>query len=127
MQVPAASSFDAESFTAVVSSVTHARLSYAPKNARHWLTKLGTETLNIGPGGSWENRYCEIFNGKLRDECLNGETFCSLKVAQVVIEQWRVERNTRRPHSALGYRPSVPAIYRPLVPANQISQPQAVM
>ena len=52
------------------------------------------------------------FNGKLRDECLNGEIFYSLKEAQVVIEQWRVEYNTRRPHSALGYRPPVPAAYR---------------
>jgi hypothetical protein len=31
--------------------------------------------------------------------------------AQVVIEQWRVEYNTRRPHSALGYRPPAPAAY----------------
>ncbi|HVB57820.1 MAG TPA: transposase, partial [Candidatus Acidoferrales bacterium] len=40
-----------------------------------------------------------------RDECLNGEIFYSLKEAQIVIEKWRVEYNTRRPHSALGYRP----------------------
>src|ERR1039458_3349457 len=38
----------------------------------------------------WENGYCESFNGKLRDECLNGEIFYSRKEAQVVIEQWRV-------------------------------------
>ena len=40
-----------------------------------------------------------------RDECLNGEIFYSLKEAQIVIEQWREEDNTRRPHSALNYRP----------------------
>ena len=34
-------------------------------------------------------RYCESFNGKLRDECLSGELFYSLKEAIVVIEQWR--------------------------------------
>ena len=94
---------------------------------RKWLARLGAGTLYIEPGSPWENGYCESFNGKLRDECLNGEIFYSLKEAQVVIEQWRVEYNTRRPHSALGYRPPVPAAYSPLVPINQISQPHAVM
>jgi transposase InsO family protein len=45
---------------------------------------------------------------QLRDECLNGENFYSLREAQVVIEQWRVHYNTKRPHSALGYRPPAP-------------------
>jgi len=45
----------------------------------------------------------------------------------VVIEQWRAEYNTRRPHSALGYRPPVPAAYSPLVAANPVSQPGAVI
>jgi putative transposase len=31
--------------------------------------------------------------------------FYSLKAAQIVIENWRVEYNTKRPHSSLGYRP----------------------
>jgi transposase InsO family protein len=60
---------------------------------REWLGKLGTGTLYIERGSPWENGYCESFNGKLRDECLNGEIFYSLKEAQVVIEQWRVEYN----------------------------------
>ncbi len=81
----------------------------------------------IEPGSPWENGYCESCNGKLRDECLNEEIFYSLKEAQIVIEKWRVEYNTRRPHSALGYRPPAPAAYSPLVPPNPISQPQAVM
>ena len=46
---------------------------------RKWLARLGTETLYIEPGSPWENGYCESFNGKLRDECLNGEIFYSLK------------------------------------------------
>jgi transposase InsO family protein len=100
---------------------------FVARELRHWLAKLGTGTLYIEPGSPWENGYCESFNGKLRDECLNGEIFYSLKEAQIVIEQWRVEYNTRRPHSALGYRPPVPAAYSPLVPTNQASQPQAVM
>ncbi|HVB57787.1 MAG TPA: transposase, partial [Candidatus Acidoferrales bacterium] len=60
-----------------------------------------------------------------RDECLNGEIFYSLKEAQIVIEKWRVEYNTRRPHSALGYRP--PAACSPLVPPYSISQALSVM
>jgi putative transposase len=49
----------------------------------------------------------------LIDECLNGEIFYSLKEAQVVIENWRVHYNTRRPHSALGYRPPAPLTVAP--------------
>ncbi|MBM4192742.1 MAG: transposase [Gammaproteobacteria bacterium] len=39
---------------------------------------LGTKTLYIQPGSPWENGYCESFNGKLRDELLNGELFYTL-------------------------------------------------
>ena len=72
-------------------------------------------------------RYCESFNGKLRDECLNGEIFYSLKEAQIVIELWREEYNTRRPHSALDYRPPAPGACNPFLLPEPISQPQAVM
>jgi transposase InsO family protein len=100
---------------------------FVAKELRKWLGKVGTDTLYIEPGSPWENGYCESFNGKMRDECLNGEIFYSLKEAQIVIEQWRVEYNTKRPHSALGYRPPAPAAYSPLVPPNSVSQGLAVM
>ena len=100
---------------------------FVAKELRKWLGNVGTGTLYIEPGSPWENGYCESFNGKMRDECLNGEIFYSLKEAQIVIEQWRVEYNTRRPHSALGYRPPAPAAYSPLVPPNSVSQGLAVM
>ena len=80
---------------------------------RDWLGRLGAKTLFIAPGSPWENGYCESFNGKLRDELLNGELFYSLKEAQVVIEQWRRHYNTRRPHSSLVYRPPAPAAHWP--------------
>ncbi|HEY4766817.1 MAG TPA: IS3 family transposase [Candidatus Sulfotelmatobacter sp.] len=80
---------------------------------RKWLGNLGTGTLYIEPGSPWENGYCESFNGKLRDECLNEEIFYSLREAQIVIEKWRVEYNTTRPHSSLGYRPPAPAAFAP--------------
>ena len=63
---------------------------------------------HITPRSPWENGYCESFNGKLRDELLNGEIFYTLKEAQVVIESWRCHYNTIRPHSALRYRPPAP-------------------
>jgi transposase InsO family protein len=81
---------------------------FVAKQLRQWLAGVGAKTLYIEPGSPWENGYCESFNGKLRDECLNGEIFYSLKEAQVVIEQWRVHYNTLRPHSSLGYRPPAP-------------------
>ncbi len=62
---------------------------FVAKELRQWLAKLSTGTLYIEPGSPWENGYCESFNGKLRDECLNGEIIYSLMEAQIVTENWR--------------------------------------
>ena len=86
------------------------------KVVRSWLESVGAKTLYIEPGSPWENGYCESFNGKLRDELLNGEIFCSLKEAKVLIEQWRDHYNTIRPHSSLGYRPPAPQTFMPVPP-----------
>ena len=86
---------------------------FVAKRVRKWLTGLGSRPLYIEPGSPWENGYCESFNSKLRDELLNGESFYSLKEAQVLTEKWRVHYNTRRPHSALGYRPPAPTAIAP--------------
>ena len=67
---------------------------------RRRLGRVGVEMLFIEPGSPWENGYNESFNGKLRDELLNGEIFYSLAEAAVLVEQWRREYNTVRPHSA---------------------------
>lgn len=71
------------------------------------------KTLFIELGSPWENGYIESFNGKLRDELLNGEIFTSLLEAQVLIENWRKEYNHIRPHSSLGYRPPAPEAIQP--------------
>jgi putative transposase len=68
----------------------------------------GVQTPYIGPGSPLENGYNESFNGKFRDELLNGEIFYTLKEAKVLIEKWRLEYNTFRPHSSLNYRPPAP-------------------
>ena len=82
---------------------------------KDWIAAVGAKTAYIERGSPWENGYIESFNGKLRDELLNGEIFYSLREAKVVIEQWRRHYNTVRPHSSLGYRPPAPeVIIRPV-------------
>ena len=81
---------------------------FTAKAVRDWLARVEVKTLYIEPGSPWENGYIESFNGKLRDELLNGEIFDTLLEAKVLIERWRVHYNTVRPHSALGYRPPAP-------------------
>lgn len=78
------------------------------KAVRGWLKLLGVKTLFIEPGSPWENRYCESFNGRLRDELLSREVFYTVAEAKVLAEAWRREYNTERPHSALGYLLPVP-------------------
>ena len=92
---------------------------FAARAVRTWLGQVGVKTLFIEPGSPWENGYNESFNGKLRDELLDREIFCSLHEAKVLIERWRRHYNTIRPHSALGYRPPAPEaiLPRPADPA----------
>lgn len=85
---------------------------------REWLQRLNVETLFIEPGSPWENGYIESFNGKLRDELLNGEIFDTLTEARVVTERWRKFYNTIRLHSSLGYRPPAPETFYQLQLAN---------
>jgi len=87
---------------------------FTAKAVREWLSRVGVKTLYIEPGSPWENGYNESFNGKLRDELLNREIFYTWKKAQILIERWRQEYNTIRPHSALGYRPPAPEAIRPI-------------
>ena len=81
---------------------------FTAKAVRKWLRRLGVTTLFIEPGSPWENGHIESFNGKLRDGLLNGEIFTTLLEAKVLIENWRREYNTIRPHSSLGYKPPAP-------------------
>ena len=93
---------------------------FTARLVRDWLVRIGVKTLFIEPGSPWENGYNESFNGKLRDELLNREIFYNLKEAQVMIENWRQEYNTLRPHSSLNYRPPAPEVLLPLVLGREI-------
>ena len=84
---------------------------FTTKVVRRWLSHIGVQTLYIEPGSPWENGYIESFNGKFRDELQNGEIFYTLKEAKTLIEKWRMEYNTFRPHSSLNYRPPAPEAY----------------
>lgn len=81
---------------------------FTARLVRNWLERLQVKTLFIEPGSPWENGYIESFNGKLRDELLNGEIFETLHEARFLIESWRMNYNRHRPHSSLGYKPPAP-------------------
>ena len=81
---------------------------FVAQAVRGWIKAVGAKTAYIEPGSPWEYGYCESFNARFRDEFLNGEIFSSLREAQILIEEWRKHYNTKRPHSALGYRPPAP-------------------
>jgi putative transposase len=76
---------------------------FVARALREALAARGIQARYIEPGSPWENGYVESFNSKLRDELLELEVFTSLLEARVMVEDWRVDYNERRPHSALGY------------------------
>ena len=90
---------------------------FIAKADQDWIAAVGSATAYIEPGSPWENVYCKRFNAKLRGELLNGEVFYTLKEASVVIEQWRKQYNTLRPHSSLGYQaPALEVVIWPTEP-----------
>ena len=92
----------------------HLRMDNGPEliawALRDWCRLAGTATAYIEPGSPWENPFVESFNGRARDELLNTEEFANVLEARVVVESWRTEYNTYRPHSSLGGL--TPAEYR---------------
>jgi transposase InsO family protein len=92
---------------------------FIARRLRAWLNRLTVKPLFIEPGSPWENSYIESFNGKMRYELLDREIFYSLKEVEILIEQWRIEYNTVRPHSALGYHSPAPLAVIELTPQFQ--------
>jgi putative transposase len=85
---------------------------FIARKLRGWLKTLRVEPLYIELGSPWENGYIESFNGKMRDQFLNGELFYTLKEAQILTERWRIHYNTVRPHRSLGGQPPAPEAFR---------------
>ena len=97
---------------------------FTARAIRAWLERVDVQTLYIAPGSPWENGYIESFNGRLRDELLNGEIFETVLEARVLCEQWRRHYNTARPHSSHGYRPPAPETIAPW-PGSAVAPPGA--
>lgn len=99
----------------------HLRMDNGPELVawalRDWCRLSGTTTNYIEPGSPWENPFVESFNGRCRDELLNTTEFFTLAEAKVIVEGWRIEYNTYRPHSSLGGR--TPDEYAKLWLSNQ--------
>ena len=75
---------------------------FTGKALDEWACRTGVKLHFIGPGKPMENAYAESLSGKLRDECLSGNWFLSLADARDIIETWRQDYNSARPHSSLG-------------------------
>ena len=121
-------------------SPEHIRSDNGPEFIAHaigaWLAIAKVRTLYIEPGSPWENGYAESFNGRVRDELLDGELFTCLAEAKMLSTQWRLEYNHRRPHSSLGY--VAPAVFAaslagppvgatPLPPSRPAKRRQAIL
>ena len=90
-----------------------------------WAYTNGVALHFIDPGKPVQNAFIESFNGKFRDECLNQNWFTSLEDARQIIEAWRKDYNTVRPHSSLGYL--TPEEYAAAVTARPASPPTPVV
>ncbi len=77
---------------------------FAGNDLDRWAFEHGVRLAFIEPGQPQQNGYQESFHARLRDECLNQHWFTSLADAREKIEAWRVDYNTQRPHSSLGYQ-----------------------
>ncbi len=114
LSITGAHAIDADAVFAVVDRLTSER-GHPPAFVRFdhgpefiatvvadWCRWHRTETVFIDPGSPSQNAWIESFNSRLRDELLNLWHFDSLLEARVLIEDWRADYDTNRPHSAHG-------------------------
>jgi putative transposase len=64
----------------------------------------GVNARHIDPGSPWQNGIDERFNGTLRRELLDRETFHSRDQARALIKLYGRSYTSDRPHSSLGYQ-----------------------
>lgn len=96
---------------------------FITKDLRSWLTGICVKAAYIEPSRPWENNFYECLNGTFRGNFLDGDMFCSLKEAQIIVGVWVKQTTEGNPfrdyhvgaHSALGYRPLVPQTQVPQI------------
>ena len=86
-----------------------------------WAKGTGVEWHYIAPGKPMQNAFAESFIGRFRDECLNENVFTTLTEARSLIEEWRIDYNTNRPHTSLGGM--APAVF---AKHNRLSRPASL-
>jgi putative transposase len=70
-----------------------------------WAYRRGVALVFSRPGKPTDNAVIEAFNSRFRDECLNLHWFATVEEARQIIEAWRIDYNTERPHRSLGQEP----------------------
>ena len=65
-----------------------------------YLNKVELDSSRLGKPS--DNTYIEALNSCVRQECLNASWFLSMADAHQRINQWRIDYNENRLHSALG-------------------------
>ena len=98
---------------------------FISRTVDQWANANGVTLHFIDPGKPVQNAFIESFNGKFRDECLNQNWHTGLEDARRIIEAWRVDYNTVRPHSSLGYQ--TPEEFAAAVAARPASPPTPVV
>jgi putative transposase len=76
------------------------------------------------PGKPTDNAFVESFNASARLECLGQHWFLDMDDATQKVEDWRREYNEVRPHSAIGDRPPITLIHKPLQIAEVSTRPE---
>jgi putative transposase len=68
-----------------------------------WAAEHNVRLHYIDPGKPTQNGHVESFNGRVRDELLNPNCYPDLITARAAAQDWLIDYNDLRPHSALGY------------------------
>jgi len=97
---------------------------FVAKAVQEWIRAVGAKTGYIMPGSPRENGFIESCNALLCDDLFDGEIFCSLAEAQIIVESWRRHYNTVRPHQSLGYKPPASEVFIPVMGARSAPQPR---
>ena len=64
----------------------------------------GRELRAVAPASPWENGFVESFHSRLRDEFLDRVLLENVADAKAQAASFKLEYNTVRPHSRLGYQ-----------------------